>query len=183
MKNFRKKTFVVALLLGSLMHQSCELFISQVCKDEELTIKREDNNSGKIRLDGYYYDTYFYSKDSNFVSLLLLFRNGISQDRDLNKRKNVEIGNIELDNSELRKNFKNTWGVYKIEGDNIEIQAWTPSTTCSDVSIAKGKILSDTTIKINDVKLSNGKQISTGEAIFKFRPYSPKPDSVVSFIK
>lgn len=183
---YKIKNIVIStsIIFSLTLIQSCELFTSSVCKDDELTIQRNDNFSNKLRLNGYYYGEDIGSKDTNWVTIFVINQNGTLQDMNSFKKDGAEKGNIIFDSIFLsRPATKPFWGVYNLEGDDFKAQIWNPSTTCFPISIYEGKILNDSTFTINVIKELNGKISRQGEAVYKFKSYSPKPDSVVSFIK
>jgi hypothetical protein len=184
MTKVKNITIKLVTIFTFFFHQSCELFISKVCKDEEFAADRNDNNSNKLRLNGYYYGKNIRSTDTSSVTILLLNQNGILQDMNSFKKEDAEKGSIVFDSISLsRPPTKPFWGIYNIEDNNIKVQIWEPSTTCFPVLIHEGKILNDSTFRINVIKNLNGKILKEGEVTYKFKSYFPKPDSVVSFIK
>ena len=180
-----KKIFLILVLLQIIiLLESCELIIP--CRDTDFTIVREENNSIKLNLAGYYYGDLF-GGDTNSVNVFLFYQNGVTFDANSKKTNEAISGNISLNLDELAFDYKSFWGIYKITNDSIEIQHWIPQLNgCCNVAVYKGKIINDTTFNITHWYAFRRHgiymNIDTLNVIFKFHKYSPKPDSVVSFI-
>jgi hypothetical protein len=183
MKNSRIMLKILFLIYAILFIQSCKKL---TCKDDNLTIVRTDNNSDKLRLNGYYYGD-ISGINAEYPNIYLLYQNGIFANANSFGLSDAETGNVLLNSPLLMCKHKGDWGVYKIDGDNIEIEDWV-SRSCGGVGIfyEKGIILNDTTFKITYWRRSVGGDIEKEEdvdAVFRFQHYSPKPDSIISFIK
>lgn len=175
-------TKILFLTAAILLTQNCKGIL---CRDNVLTIARIENNSNKLRMDGYYYGD-LVPTNSERPDIYLIYRNGIFSNAYSFNLSDAETGNVSLVYSDLQYEHKAAWGVYIINGSNIEIEYWSPR-PCGAVGLLyeKGVILNDTTFKINYWKSSyNGNIENEGspEAIFKFQEYSPKPDSIIKFI-
>jgi hypothetical protein len=181
--NIQKMIKILFFIQAVLLTQSCE---KMTCKDDALTIARVDNNSGKLRLDGYYYGD-ISGVNAEYPNIYLFYQNGIFSNANSYSLSDAEAGNVTLNFPELKYQHKGDWGVYKIDGNNIEIEYWV-SRSCGGVGLLyeSGKILNDTTFKITYWRHSvegRTKQEKNIEAIFKFKGYTPKPDSTNNFIK
>jgi len=154
------------------------------CKDDELTITRTENKTGKIKLNGYYYSV--FSFDTSSAEVYLLYQNGIFFDANSKDLDDIKNNNVDLNLPDLAYQYKGFWGTYKINGNNIEIEYWLPQANhCVKLSYNKGIILNDTTFKITYKKFSYKGETDYEESvneIFYFKQYSPKPDSTISFI-
>ena len=180
MKIFTKILFVSFLLI---FVQSCSKIFK--CKDDELTIPRTENNTNKLKLNGYYYGDIF-DYNENKPKVYLLYQNGIFYNCEHIKKEDIDASLMILNNNELRSKYKSRWGTYKINGNNIEIEYWLPQANhCVKLSYNKGEILNDTTFKITYVRTSYRGEVGYEKNvndIFYFKQYSPKPDSTISFI-
>ncbi len=175
-----KILFVIQVVL---LTQSCE---KMTCKDDALALARADNNSGKLRLDGYYYGD-ISGINAEYPNIYLFYQNGIFSNANSYRLSDAEDGNVTLNFPELKYQYKGDWGVYKIDGNNIEIEFWV-SRSCGGVGLLfeRGTILNDTTFKITYWRHSGGgvtKQEENIDATFKFQEYTPKPDSTIIFIQ
>ncbi len=178
---YRMIKLILLFMSVFLTQQSCEKV--GLCDDDELGFPRQSNVSNKIRLDGFYYGD-LTGDNPNSAMINLLYQNGISYiglgSYDL---VDIEDNSFELSISDDKKKEKSGWGVYRVEGDRIEIQNWTFSTGCKPVTTQKGVILNDTTIKIVSWQNSNSDMLHSVNAIFRFHKHTSKPDSTNSLVK
>jgi hypothetical protein len=133
------KMSLLLLLLVLLLIQSCKKL--GLCEDGEFSFTRQPNDLTSLRLDGYYYGD-LIGNNQNAPELYLLYQNGIFYNNRSAPIEDVVAGSVQLNNSETRKNHKGDWGIYKLDGNSIEIQSWTPSTSCNATFTQKGEILS-----------------------------------------
>lgn len=172
---------LIVLTLVTLLSQGCDIIA--FCKDAELGSARQNNTSNRLRLAGYYYgDVTELNPTSSEV--YLFYQNGVFYNYNSVDIKNAMSGQVQLDNFDLRTKHKSFWGIYKIENDFIEIRYWLPSINgCVKLFVGKGEILNDTTFKLISTKVGRGGDPLMVDDTFRFYPYSPKPDSIVNFIK
>ncbi len=78
--------------------------------------------------------------------------------------------------SQIKTN-KDMHGLYQIEGANIVLENWVSAFGGYALNRNEGSIVNDTTY---DVNIANGSGVNYR---YKFKPYSPKPDSTNKFIK
>jgi len=172
------RTFVLLLSLGVLF-ASCEKL--GLCKDGEFTFPREEDNSGLLKLSGYYYN--ISEEYPNSVKIILLNQNGVIIGSMGGSLEEVQNESIKLTVHENFKNWKSGWGIYRIKNGNIEIQSWqTIQSPCKPIKVEKGEILNDSTFKITSWQDCRKRKINEVEEIYEFKSYSPKPDSINSFI-
>jgi len=91
---------------------------------EPLRIKRTDNLSGKLRLDGYYYAT---SQSTGLNEVIFLYANGVLY------HQGDYQSDLQVIENRLKQNFYKQhginqdnpikWGAYVIKGDSIYIAA------------------------------------------------------------
>lgn len=96
--------------------------------------------------------------------------------------KETENGEILIDKNSLRLTIKTNWGIYKFEGNNLEIQHWLPSKSCHEVQTLKGNVVNDSTFVITSFVSTKDSKVNEVKATYKFVPFSLKADSIVSFI-
>ena len=132
----------------------------------------------KIRTNGYYYNVRPVGKndDRPAIDVIFFYRNGVVYDsaRIIDEdRSNIEqnyfstMGKYEL--SERDKEAPYYWGIFFEQGNDLLIEGWDSSVGGKHPRILdRYKIISDSTLLIDDV-------------IYKFRSFSPKPDSTNQF--
>ncbi len=174
---------IFILIQAILLTQSCE---KMTCKDDALTIDRINNDNNLLRLDGYYYGD-ISGINADYPNIYLFYQNGIFSNANSYNLSDAESGNVTINFPDLKYQHKGDWGVYKIDGDNIEIEYWV-SRSCGGVGLLYqiGTVLNDTTFKITYWKHTvsgNTEREENIDAMFRFQEYSPKPDSTIKFIK
>jgi hypothetical protein len=158
------------------------LFSIQSClKDDELIMHRIDNDSGKIKLSGYYLES------NKFVlTTYFLYQNGVFIEYSSYKPEDsLKIENTMRDAEILAKikSNKDRWGVYRIEGNKILMEKWYPSDRPLDAFLKTGTILNDSTFLLNTVSEPDGNKKEVINEVYRLRKFSPKPDSTNMFIK
>lgn len=154
---------------------SCQMFFG---KDESLSQRPTNNRTNKIKLSGY-----FYVEFSEMVVIYFLNENGtIFQASGFPKSEWKESEESLGSNSKIAANLRYNWGVYRIKEDSIQFERWYPSERPYKTAMSKGIILNDSTFTITEVVSSNGSFSSVNE-VYRFRRFTPKPDSTTSFIK
>ncbi|RTQ46613.1 hypothetical protein EJV47_21960 [Hymenobacter gummosus] len=172
-----RQYIIVGLVM--LCGQGCSKFL---CSDEELGFARLENNAGALKINGYYYGD-ITGVNSGNPDVYLFNKNGVFINRRSFNLNDAIAGNVNLEINDLKKKYKGDYGVYRIEGNRLEIQYWTSqSNGCVSTLTEKGTITNDSTLKITSWSSSRDGKSKSVDAVFKFVHYSQKPDSVVSFI-
>jgi hypothetical protein len=165
------KTYLVILVVSV---QSC-------LKDENISLKKIENNSNKIRLDGY-----FLTSDNFGYSPYFLYQNGVIFSWTfISSMDTLNYENQFSDKMLIEKIkwWKYSWGVYQIINNEILIERWYPGERPYDVFLTKGKILNDTTFILTEFSEPDGSKKETINETYRFKKFSPKPDSTNMFIK
>ena len=182
---FKMKNLMLLLIFLSLL-TNCKKNIH--CNDDELTLERMNYTGNQLNIDGYYYGDADSNNSMPFANIYYLYRNGVfftSEASDLDK---AEAGTITVDfENFFGKTVKGAWGVFQINGNNIEIERWRSRTNGCEITIyERGDILNDSTFVINKREYrNNGKaeKVETPNSIFYFRSLTEKPDSTNNYIK
>ncbi|MBT3206885.1 MAG: hypothetical protein HN704_03280 [Bacteroidetes bacterium] len=169
------------------------LFVGCSKKLFDLTLSKTPYSGVELRIDGYYYsDEYsIYAAASDdydsYVDIAVFYRDGfcIHTGTHLNSQEDtlIYIENEILLNEEYISDLKSTpqhIGVFQIRYPDIEFEIWEARTTTFS---NYGEILNDSTFIINK-KMNNG----TGNTYsvnltYRFKQFSPKPDSTNNFVK
>lgn len=172
-----KYTILLSFIL--LLSASCK---RDVQKDGELCTTRSNDDSGALRLGGFYY--YDSPLSSGSVSVYILNANGTvgrtGMDLPLTNASEVFSSSDFLNFASDNKGY---WGVYHIVGSNIFIETWHADSNGRDDAYRwSGEILSDTSFVIKSSERCNGSEYSTENELYYFYPCENKPDSVTSLI-
>jgi len=157
------------------------------CKTaEELVLRKQERTilttavTNSLKIKGYFYSPY-----EDGYCAFFLFENGNYFDEgallaisDLNELDSI-IAIAEQ--SQHTKNLYYRWGIYRVEGSTILINRWLPGVGGPYPSqLLKGEIVNQKTIVIAGLT-ENGTTNRTDT--FRFRQFSPKPDSTTHFLE
>ena len=176
-----KNKIKILLIMASLITLSgnCDSIIGN---DDKLSIKRENYNGNELRTDGYYYRV-----ENNYInSAYFFYKNGIILINGIIRKSHNYTQKYITDNyinDDFYKGDKTSWGVFKIEGGNIQYEQWYAGDRPHKAYVMSGVILNDTTFYIKESWRSNGSEHDAEDKIYHFKQFSPKPDSTNSFIK
>lgn len=165
--------FIICLLISFSCLIGCRVY-------NELSFNRIDYLSNNLRIDGYY-----YRKFNSEYYPIFFYENGIVYKMGIFS----EVNNIEELDNQIRKNISMYgttqvpffWGVFKVEGNSIEINHWLTGTGSTyPAKLVKGKITDPMNLELNwGEDILNNTELN----YWKFREFSPKPDSTNRFIK
>jgi hypothetical protein len=156
------------------------LFCCEVQHDS-LTLAREHFHGNQLKLNGYYYDEGM--GDSAFWDLFVLYQNGIILNCGTSPPLALERRLNDTQFINKLKNNRTCWGVYQVSGDSIRFEKWYHGGGApKQVFVRKGVILNDTTFLITESSRPNGRNRSRKHEVYRFRKFSPKPDSTNQFI-
>lgn len=151
--------------------------------DDLLSLPLTPYTSNQLRIDGYYYQIGYDGKTIN--SAYFFYGNGVLISTGGAKTSLMEmdsyIQKYYLHNQSYKK-VKYDWGVFMIEKSVIKFERWYPSEKPHKAFVREGIILNDTTFKITKSYYSNSSQHWTENETYHFRKFSPKPDSINTFI-
>jgi hypothetical protein len=136
----------------------------------------------ELRIDGYYYSNIVYDHD-NYRGLIVLYRDGFCINVLVNPGNQDYIENEILLNDTYINEMKNTptnIGVFQIIYPNIHLETWEYRT---DPTSYFGKIINDTTFIINKRVNNRTEKTYSENLTYRFKQFSPKPDSTNVWIK
>lgn len=158
------------------------------CKDDELSVPKSYFKGNELRIDGYYFGDVNRNTIKPFANIYYFYFNGVFFTSDASDLNEAEAGTIKVDvENSFGKQIKGLWGVFKINGDVIEIERWrSRNNGCETTIYEQGNIINDTTFIIMKREYrENGtiSKIESPNSTFYFRPLPQKPDSTNNFIK
>lgn len=173
------------LVLIALVFEACVK--DSICYDVPLNLSRHDADSVQLKLNGFYYGNSFqtFEGDTKY-NLVVLYSNGIVMSLGAASEGQLE-SQIELISANIHTistSSKSTYGVFQIHGSEILLEKWRFGQCGHDVDLFEGEIVSDTVFKFNKLTTETETQVITEEIdhTYIFHAYSPKPDSLNSFI-
>lgn len=166
----------------------CFLVVSLLiaCKTAQLQLIKVDDLPNTFRLDGYYINEVVLDNDV-YYKFYFLYTNGVLYGGThlLQEKLNTVEEKVAL--YEIRNratNMRDLWGAFRIYDKKIEFEKWEPSSGGPmKTVIRQGDILNDTTFVIRKrINNYDGKTYLVQDT-FRFRQFSPKPDSTNRFVK
>jgi hypothetical protein len=173
------------------MKKCCFVFLSLVLftacskskfKADNLANPLQPNNSTALRLNGYYYET----TGDLFQSVSFLYGNGvlIYAGGSLTSLEELdEYAQREFVSGTSYKEDKAGWGLYIIEGTSFKSERWYTGQGAQKSYIRYGEILNDSTFHITYSTRFDGSERSDKDEIYRFRAFTPKPDSTNKFVR
>jgi len=151
-------------------------------------MKKKPYIGNKLRLDGYYYSN---PDSQGLISVAMFYRDGFCFHFSTSLSKSSDtlnfIENRFLKNDDFISRIKQRpsfIGVYQVRGESIKFETWWFEVALYTTSATRyGKILNPTTLLIEN-RVDNRYKTSFSEnQIYRFKQFSPKPDSTNTFIK
>ena len=150
----------------------------------ELSMLKTPYAGNELRIDGYYYSNQVFN---NHNGIAIFYKDGVCFHLFAQIESHDTLNYIEneilLDKALMRSfwNTPNHIGVFQINGKSIMFETWEVARDITTFSNF-GEILNDTTFLItNQVNNDSGKSYSEN-LTYRFRQFSPKPDSTNTFI-
>ena len=148
-------------------------------KPAKLKLTKTPFMGKELRTNGYYY-SFDKNEGQVFVNIFTLYQNGVFVFMGSPYSKSLEASDLYMSEIARKKEYvgqkkAHGWGVFLIDKERITIEQWldyNPSLVIPSF-ISEGTIINDSTINI----------AINGQRTWKFRYFSPKPDSTNSFIK
>ncbi|MCL2682655.1 MAG: hypothetical protein FWE63_04105 [Bacteroidales bacterium] len=153
------------------------------CCADKLRLAKTPFTGNQLRIDGYYYHQYTGADGVEYMSVLFLYENGILHYGGAfpkNKLSEIEQNYSTEEWINIVRKLKYYWGVFLVTGNTIKYKRWYPSEPPLRASIREGVILNDTTFRITKVYDSD---LRREDRLYRFKAFSPKPDSTNNFVK
>jgi len=159
--------------------------ISACCKHDELGLSKKDYLGNALRLDGYYISN--FNGDINSKTTYFFYRDGIAIN---GSEFNEPVTLMEIDNVFSQSEFTNDksnsrigLGVFEINGTEIKHETWEAGSGCAKQTVIySGTILNDSTYVMTTFFNNYSNGTTALQDTFRFREFSPKPDSTNTFV-
>jgi hypothetical protein len=152
----------------------------------ELNMSKTPYTGNELRIDGYYYTT-VHSNYSN-IGVGVFYRDGVCMffHVDIDGKDTISCieNEILLNHSLMRSSWDTPDGVglFQINGQSIKIVVWSEDYHEIETLNYKGEIINDSTFKITKADLISEETVSVNH-IYRFKKFSPKPDSTNKYLK
>lgn len=121
--------------------------------------------------------------DPDIRLVLVLNKNGVMSSFLHKSIEEIEANQVSLDLYARDYGHKGDWGVFDVKGGELRIDYWGSHINgCVTTIQMRGEVVSDTSFRILHYRYGLEESFEPTDAMFYFKAYSPKPDSVVSFI-
>jgi hypothetical protein len=166
------------------------LFVFATCKREkenaeDLTIPLSPYNGNELKTNGYYYRVSQDNMGNTAYEIYFLYRNGVILYGGFPLLSELPEREISYSNGtyHTQASNKTSWGRYDINGNQIRLEKWFPSSGgVAPVYMLSGTIINDTLFHLTASRESNGNNsVKTINQHFHFKQFSPKPDSTNSY--
>ena len=172
-----KYTFILILILTS---NACRKILN--CDEREsFTMAKRNYEGNELRINGYYYNSKSYPE--------LFYRNGITINGSLSDLiSNISIVESLMLTGEYGSYIYNNeyrWGLFSIRNNIItrEFKNQMSSISCKYPFKESGIIINDSTFVMNSIyNYENDEKTETSNDTFRFKEFTPKPDSINKFI-
>jgi hypothetical protein len=139
------------------------------------TLERKNYSGSELKIDGYYYSFSKTTTGESLGTIFFLYKNGVFLYLGTPKASTI----LELDQKVLEykpaTNIREYWGVFQVNGNQISIERWLLSSGRNiPAKVFKGEILNDTTMSM---------ELFANVETWKFRAFTPKPDSTNAYVK
>jgi hypothetical protein len=152
--------------------------------DEAIRLQRMDYIGNELRTDGYYFSEF----DSGGVlanQIYFFYKNGVILYGFSPKLSETQIIEDRYRNGEFYDQVidkKWAWGVYRVFGNEIEWEKWGVGEPPLKTVLKSGFIINDTTFHITNLSNPDGSDSEVIDELYRFKAFSPKPDSTNTFI-
>lgn len=172
-------------VLIALVFEACVK--DSICYDVPLNLSRHDADSVQLKLNGFYYGNPFQTFEGDtYYNLIVFYKNGIvlspgaAEEGHFESQIDFISENIDI----ISTSNQSHYGVFQIHGSEILLEKWRFGQCGHDVDLFEGEIVSDTVFKFNKLTTETETRVITEEIdhTYIFHAYSPKPDSLNSFI-
>lgn len=174
---------ILILIIGLFVFATCKRNRENI---ENLTIPLQPYNGSELKTNGYYYRVSQDNIGNVTYQIYFLYRNGVVLYGGFPLLS--ELPEIELSYANgtyyAEANNKTNWGRFDINGNQIRLEKWFPSSGGpAPVYMHSGTIINDTLFHITTSRESHGDNSAKPlDYYYYFKPFSPKPDSTNSFV-
>jgi hypothetical protein len=174
------KLFMILLII--FIQGSCSYLKD---KDAGLGLKKVENKSKLMKLNGYFYTTDVATNSVENKEVFFLFRNGVFFSPGWFSDEQLREIDILLMKEPTRTHYRDIkwmWGLYQIEDSRIVIEKWNPASGGYSTIKMFGKIVNDSTIIMTRFLPLEATDTIETKLYYHFRSVRQKPDSTNNFI-
>jgi hypothetical protein len=173
---------ILILIIGLCVFATCKRDKENV---EDLTIPLRSYNGNELKTNGYYYRISQDNMGNTAYEIYFLYRNGVLLYGGFPLLSELSERELSYANGtyHAQANNKTNWGRFDINGNQIRLERWYPSSGgAAPVIMHSGVILNDTLFHLTVSQESHGNQtVKQLNQDFHFKAFSPKPDSLNSY--
>lgn len=170
------------LIIGLLVFATCKLDKENI---EDLTIPLQSYNGNELKTNGYYYRISQDNMGNTAYEIYFLYRNGVLLYGGFPLLSELSESELSYADGTYHAQVKNktNWGRYDINGNQIRLEKWFPSSGgAAPVYMHSGTIINDTLFHLTVSRESHGNHsVKPLNYHYHFKAFSPKPDSTNSY--
>lgn len=154
-------------------------------KDDKLSLGKRPYTGNQLKVNGFYY----YIFENKIYDIHLFYKNGVVADygSGLNSMDFNKVAEYLGKANETVQRTKYSWGLFLVEGNDIKMEQWHPSSGGPfPAYVRAGKIINDTTFHIlESYRMKEGQKtdVTALNEVYYFHEFSPKPDSTNNYIQ
>lgn len=173
--------FNYAFIVKTLTALFASLFLwgcSEFFEDDSFSLRKTPYTGEEIRIDGYYWH---YMSSGGWYRIIIPYSNGIVINL-IAVDSLAELENKIISNT-FKANFKQNWGLFVVDSSEIKIENIVGVGGLHKIAYTYyGTILNDSTLHFYRRKESYASVAEATDDTFHLKEFSPKPDSINSFI-
>ena len=170
----------LALFIGFLVNFCSSCKKKELCKDENLKLKKESFNPQEFKINGYYVADV---EDNNLVEVFVFYSNGFFLNPGSISEENLD-SNLKIFSTTKYNDRKYGWGLYQVNSNKIVIEHWLPEKCGHPISRLEGQIQNDSTLTFHKEEIIKGENRESFifNVNYFFKKIKGKPDSTNQFI-
>lgn len=173
---------ILILIFGLSVFATCKRDNRNI---EELTIPLQPYNGDELKINGYYYRVSQDNMGNTSYQIYFLYRNGVLLYGGFPLLSELPERESSYANGtyHTQANNKTNWGRFDINGNQIRLEKWFPSSGGSaPVYMHSGTIINDTLFHLTMSRESHGdNSVKPLDYYYYFKVFSTKPDSTNSY--
>jgi len=165
------------------------LLMSSTCsKENDTELFKTPYEGSELNLTGYFITNLNESIEGELKSTYFFYQDGVvlyGRSYPISMSENeIEGRFVSTDFDGVIKQSKSGWGIFVINEGELEFETWEPSSGGSLKTVVRsGSILNDSTFLITSFYNGYSEETTVKNDTFRFKSFSPKPDSTNMFVQ
>lgn len=170
---------ILTVLLVTLLFSNCR-------KADELQLAKVDYSGSELKINGYYIGESRFDEESS--EIFFFYRNGVllygTSYKNTTPIEDIENNYSSEEYNDGIKKSRAGWGVFNISNDELDFELWAAGSGGPSKTVVRFcNILNDTTFVATELLNNYNGVTSVLNDTFRFKQFSPKPDSTNMFVQ